>query len=141
MEAINKAKIALDPEVKPFTIPGGQVISVDRDLDISVLDRLNALQGMEVVSTCAGHRGRNRNPDLILHMSEPMLIHTQNMLGDALGHTTTISTSHDHSWAIHLEGLYPRRTRRQWWLEITRLLETAARTAPGTMAPAAPATV
>lgn len=47
MEAIEKAQIALDPEVKPYTIPGGQVIGVDKDLDISVLDRLNALPGMK----------------------------------------------------------------------------------------------
>ena len=135
MEAIEKAQIALDPEVKPYTIPGGQVIGVDKDLDISVLDRLNALPGMKVISTCAGHRDRCPHPSLalVLHMDEPVLIHTRDMLSAALGHTTIISTWYNdswHAWTIHLEGLYPWRTRRRWWLEITRLLEAAARTAP-----------
>jgi len=39
MEAIEKAQIALDPEVKPYTIPGGQVRRVTSNTSLGVSSR------------------------------------------------------------------------------------------------------
>mgnify|MGYP001587095110 FL=1 len=114
----------------PFGPLAGRVIDVDRDLVHVVLDRLNALPGVDVHEVCSGHGSKKRGTQAYLVLEARKLLNFEAYI-DRLSSTEYVAAMSLYrangapaSWKLRVErwgqkGVAPDR----WWYGLVDALE------------------
>lgn len=117
----------------PYTVPfgplAGRVIQVDSRLEPRVLDRLNALAGVDVHEVCSGHGSRKRGTHAYLVLEGRKLLDFEVYLDrlSVTAYTAEVSlyraNGEPATWKLRVErerkGVAPAR----WWYALVDVLE------------------
>lgn len=120
---------ATTPYIVPFGPLAGRFLEVDRDLVHVVLDRLNALAGVDVHEVCSGHGSKKRGTHAYLVLEGRKLLDFEAYL-DRL--SVTEYTAHVEiyrangepaTWKLRVEREKKGRAPDRWWYALVDALE------------------
>lgn len=128
---------------KPYTIPFvGRQIQVDAELDVTVLNRLNALPNVDIVETCAGHHRGGERYAKVVFKAEPRA--RRGVLANPPYHDLLVfapylerlsateyrarpshyrSNGGQATWYLEIRCEHPGPAPRRWWHGLVNLLE------------------
>ncbi len=118
----------------PYRAADGRLHLVDRGLDHSVLDRLNALPGLRLRSVCAGHgRAGSRAAHVVFearHFRDVRPYLDAGVSLDAFGSQSLYPARNDGRptrWTFTIRADASRRPpSRRWWRALVATLEETA---------------